>query len=187
MPRTEPAVPAGGVVPGASGPGTSLAACPDPARAEVHGGTGREPRPQSAVPRGPRPDRAGVAPATPVLAVGRGIAGPCGRPTSALWRVVVPVLLVLAAVFGACAGVGGPGGSEARPAASGAADPGGETHESGETEAAAPAARSRSHGRAARRGAGRRRGPEPSDGAAGAPAPAKALPHDARQCVVMRC
>lgn len=102
---------------------------------------------------------------------------------------MIPVLLVLAALFGAHDGAGGPGATEALPAASGAADPGAETHEAGEAEAADPASRSRSRHGASPRDGGRRRGPAASGLAVGAPAPVPVpLPRDdAERCVVMRC
>ncbi|MFB7368704.1 hypothetical protein ACFC0D_02480 [Streptomyces sp. NPDC056222] len=120
-------------------------------------------------------------------------AGPTARRrqrsgAAALGRVVVPVLLVLAALFGAYGG-GGPGATEVLPAVSGAADPGAETHEAGEVEAAAPASRNRSRHGAAPRDIGRRRGPTDSGIAVGAPAPVP-VPSprdDALRCVVMRC
>ncbi|MFF3314451.1 hypothetical protein ACFYV5_02935 [Streptomyces sp. NPDC003035] len=108
---------------------------------------------------------------------------------SALGRAVVAVLLVSAALFGACGGGSGPGGTEARPAASGAAEPGAETHDVAESEAAAPGSRGRARRKAARRGGGRRRGPGPDapEPPAVVPAPVP-LPRDrARRCVVMRC
>ncbi|WP_329113935.1 hypothetical protein [Streptomyces sp. NBC_01353] len=159
MSRTEPAVPAGEAVRDAAENGAPRAGAP-----AGHG----EPRADaSAGHTARRRQRSGAA---------------------ALRRVVVPVLLVLAALFGAYGG-GGPEATEVLPATSGAADPGAETHEAGEAEAAAPVSRNRSRHGAAPRDSGRRRGPTGSDIAVGAPAPVPAPSprDDALRCVVMRC
>ncbi|MFE5483211.1 hypothetical protein [Streptomyces sp. NPDC056527] len=117
---------------------------------------------------------------------------PAGRRrhprASALGRAVVPVLLVLAALFGTYGGAVGPGAGEVLPAAAGAADPGAETHEAGEAEPTAAAPRSRSRHGAAPRDGGRRRGPAASGPAvAPVPVPVPSPRDDARRCVVMRC
>jgi hypothetical protein len=110
-----------------------------------------------------------------------------GHRASALGRAAVAVLLVLAALFGACGGGSGPGGTEARPAASGAAEPGAETHDVAESEAAAPGSRGRARRKAARRGGGRRPGPDAVEPPAAVRAPVPSPRDRARRCVVMRC
>ncbi|GGT96125.1 hypothetical protein [Streptomyces lateritius] len=93
--------------------------------------------------------------------------------------------LVLAALFGVCAGGAGPVGAEARPpAASTAPDLGGEGQEVTETEAAPPGrARPRYRGVRTRSA---RPGPAPARPSALAPVSAPRT-SDAHRCVVMRC
>ncbi|MFF8605960.1 hypothetical protein ACF06X_08490 [Streptomyces sp. NPDC015346] len=117
------------------------------------------------------------------------VRGPSTAATGIVGRArrgVVVLGLVLAALFGVCAGGAGPAGAEARPpAASTAPEPVGESQEVAETEATPPG-RARPRYRGVRPRAARR-APAPARPPAGAPASVPRPRNDAHRCVVMRC
>ncbi|MGW0466593.1 hypothetical protein ACWDX6_15120 [Streptomyces sp. NPDC003027] len=97
------------------------------------------------------------------------------------------MLALLVALFGICGGTAGGGGTEAGHAASAVPDPGGEAHDTAESEAASPG-RARSRRRAAARRGRPPAPPAPVRRASAAASVIHPAPRDrALRCVVMRC